>query len=103
MCALLSRHGMVSADAAQVQRLQRALQQRDSELKLLNTKMEKMKREPVRERGREREGGRGERERDGRERERERGREKREREGGRRERDKGRERGREERDREGGK
>ena len=35
---------MVSADAAHVQRLERALQQRDSELKLLNTKM---KREPV--------------------------------------------------------
>ena len=29
---------MVSADAAHVQRLERALQQRDSELKLLNTK-----------------------------------------------------------------
>ena len=47
MCALLSRHGMVSADAAHVQRLERALQQRDSELKLLNTKLDKMKREPV--------------------------------------------------------
>ena len=45
MCALLSRHGMVSADAAHVQRLERALQQRDSELKLLNTKLDKMKRE----------------------------------------------------------
>ena len=38
---------MVSADAAHVQRLERALQQRDSELKLLNTKLDKMKREPV--------------------------------------------------------
>ena len=47
MCALLSRHGMVSADAAHVQRLERALQPRDSELKLLNTKLDKMKREPV--------------------------------------------------------
>ena len=47
MCALLSRHGMVSADAAHVQRLERTLQQRDSELKLLNTKLDKMKREPV--------------------------------------------------------
>ena len=37
---------MVSADAAHVQRLERALQQRDSELKLLNTKLDKMKREP---------------------------------------------------------
>ena len=77
MCALLSRHGMVSADAAQVQRLQRALQQRDSELKLLNTKMDKMKREPVRERGREKREG-GEREREGREKGRERDREGRE-------------------------
>ena len=38
---------MVTADAAHVQRLERALQQRDSELKLLNTKLDKLKREPV--------------------------------------------------------
>ena len=47
MSALLSRHGMVSADAAHVQRLQRALQQRTSELQLLNSKLEKMKRDKV--------------------------------------------------------
>ena len=43
----MSRHGMVSADAAHVQRLQRALQQRNSELQLLNNKLEKIKRDTV--------------------------------------------------------
>ena len=47
MYVLLSRHTRVSADMAHMQRLQSTLQQKESELQLLNNKMAKMKRETV--------------------------------------------------------
>ena len=45
MSALLCRHGTVSADAAHVQRLQRTLRQRESDLHSMTDKINKLEKQ----------------------------------------------------------